>query len=170
MTLKLAADGKMHFYKTGTTIDMVPPYAASLVTGFIVTGRGSSDVLIVDSMAAGASSIAIDHATLSILHDNAISAGTNVTVSGGILNFNGHCRRDWKSHADRRLASLRRGASIISDDYGFLEHAFCHFDRLRYADHRLILGSGRRRECRKLRRNLRRSRSANGFRISFGCE
>ena len=89
MTLKLAADNKMHFYKTGTTIDMVPPYAASLVTGFIVTGRGSSDVLIVDSMSAGASSIAIDHATLSILRDNAISAGTNVTVSGGILNFNG---------------------------------------------------------------------------------
>ncbi len=40
-------------------------------------------------LGAGADTLLIDHATLRIGRDNAISAGTSVTVDGGVLDFNG---------------------------------------------------------------------------------
>ena len=42
------------------------------------------------ALGGGTNSLLIDHATLTLNQDNAISAGTNVTVSGGLLDFNGH--------------------------------------------------------------------------------
>ena len=41
-------------------------------------------------LGTGENSLLIDHATLNLHQDAAISAGTKVTVDGGVLNFNGH--------------------------------------------------------------------------------
>ena len=90
MTLKFAADGKLHFYKTGTTIDMVTPQPPANVSAIDVTGRDAGDMLTVESMGTGVPDLAVHGATLTISGDNAISAGTNVTIDGGSLNFNGH--------------------------------------------------------------------------------
>jgi hypothetical protein len=90
ITLKLAADGKLHFYKTGTTTDVVPPQAPANVFGIDVTGRSTGDVLTVDSMGTGVPSLAVHNVTLIISRNNAISAGTSVTIDAGVLDFNGH--------------------------------------------------------------------------------
>jgi hypothetical protein len=42
------------------------------------------------ALGTGANSLLIDHATLILNQNNAISAGTNVTMSGGMLNYNGY--------------------------------------------------------------------------------
>ena len=41
------------------------------------------------SLGGGADSLTLDHATLMLSQDNAISAGTSVTIDGGILDLNG---------------------------------------------------------------------------------
>ena len=41
-------------------------------------------------LGGGNDNLLVDHTTLNIGRDDAISAGTNVTVIGGVLNFNGH--------------------------------------------------------------------------------
>lgn len=41
------------------------------------------------AFAGGVNSLLIDHATLKINQDNAISAGTDVTINGGVLDLNG---------------------------------------------------------------------------------
>jgi hypothetical protein len=90
VTLKLDVDGKLHLYRTGTTTDVVPPHALAKVTEVSVTGGSTSDVLTIDSMGTGAVNLTINTATGEIAKDNAISAGTTVTVDGGVLDFNGH--------------------------------------------------------------------------------
>ena len=42
------------------------------------------------SLGSGTDSLLLDHVTLNLDRDNAISDGTNVTVSGGVLNFGGY--------------------------------------------------------------------------------
>jgi hypothetical protein len=90
LTLQLTGDGMLHIYRTGTTTDAVPPQLAANVTGIQVTGRGTSDVLTVVSMGAGVPSLTVVNATLSVSQDDAVAAGTIVTIDGGVLNFNGH--------------------------------------------------------------------------------
>jgi subtilisin-like proprotein convertase family protein len=152
LTVKIGEDGKLHAYQTGTTIDIVPPYAFSNVSDIQITGRGNDDdVLTVDfssgvpipagglkfngdshingdtilikgttgndqvtfnrtqiivagvpalgfsnveffgfDLVTGTDTLLIDHTTLRIDRNNAISASTNVTVDGGTLDFNGN--------------------------------------------------------------------------------
>jgi hypothetical protein len=42
------------------------------------------------ALGTGTNSLTLDHVTLALAGDGAISAGTNVTIDGGVLNFNGH--------------------------------------------------------------------------------
>jgi hypothetical protein len=49
LTLKRTADGLVHFYKTGTENDVVPPRLYSSITTLTITGRdGVDDILTVD--------------------------------------------------------------------------------------------------------------------------
>lgn len=49
LTLKLASDGRLHVYRTGTTTDAVPSCAAGEVLDVRITGRdGSADALTID--------------------------------------------------------------------------------------------------------------------------
>jgi hypothetical protein len=152
ITLKLSGDGKLHAYRSGTTIDAVPPHVFAKVSAILITGRSDADdVLTVDcengspvpvagmtisggthvlgdtfvlkgtaadddvtlnanylhrngsvltlyssfeffafDLGGGVNALSIDHATVGINRDDAISAGTSVTLDGGELNFNGH--------------------------------------------------------------------------------
>ena len=48
LTLK-AAGGKLHLYRSGTTIDAIPPHAAGKITGITIAGRaGADDQLTID--------------------------------------------------------------------------------------------------------------------------
>jgi hypothetical protein len=42
------------------------------------------------NLGGGVNNLTLDHVTYNLSQDNAISAGTNVTVNGGALNYNGH--------------------------------------------------------------------------------
>ena len=49
MTLKLETDGKLHFYRTGTTINILTPQSYAGVTNLSITGRDDvSDLLTID--------------------------------------------------------------------------------------------------------------------------
>ena len=49
LTLQLAADGYLHLYQSGTTTDVVPPYAEAGLNSVTVTGlNGASESLTVD--------------------------------------------------------------------------------------------------------------------------
>jgi hypothetical protein len=89
MTLKFAADNKLHFYKTGTTTDMVTPQPLANVSAIDVTGRGVSDILVVESMGAGVPFLVIHNATTNVALNTAIPAATQVTIDGGAMNFTG---------------------------------------------------------------------------------
>ncbi len=154
MTLKLAADGKLHLYQTGTTTDIVAPLPFAAVNSVSITGRDNiDDALTVDfgggnpipaggasfdggagggntliiagipgddsvvmtssqitdngsapiaygnvaffgfDLAGGTNNLLLDHATLNLNQDGAVSAGTIVTIDGGTLNFNGHAEQ-----------------------------------------------------------------------------
>ena len=90
LTLKLDTDGKLHLYRTGVVpnVDAVPPHNPAMVTGVSITGRGANDIVI-DEYSGAYTSLLINSATFKISQDNAISAGTNVTIDGGILDLNG---------------------------------------------------------------------------------
>ena len=153
MTLKRGTDGMVHFYRTGTTTDVVVPCSLAYVSSISITGRDNlADALTVDfgggnpipaggatfnggagtgnslsivgvagddnvtmsatqitdngsapitysnvaffgfSLGTGTNSLLIDHATLNLDQNNAISAGTTVTVDGGILNCNAYAQ------------------------------------------------------------------------------
>jgi hypothetical protein len=90
LTLELAGDNKLHVHIAGTTTDAVPPMLAADVTRISIVGRGAGDVLTVLTTGNGVANLLLANATLDVGLDNAISAGANVTVDGGALNFNGH--------------------------------------------------------------------------------
>jgi hypothetical protein len=90
MTLTLAGDGKLHIYKAGTTTDAVPPHWPTMVTAIDVTGRGTGDVLLVAPMGSLGPSITVHYATLTVSQNNAIPAGTDVTIDAGELNLGGY--------------------------------------------------------------------------------
>ena len=89
LTLTLGGDGKLHLYETGTTVDAVPPHDPTKVSGLNIFGRDTNDVLS-DDYAGAFAELLLDHATLRLDQDNALSADTNVTINGGILDSNGH--------------------------------------------------------------------------------
>jgi O-glycosyl hydrolase len=150
LTLQLAADGYLHLYQTGTTTDVVSPYAKAGLNSVAVTGlNDAAEALTVDLSAGQAipaggitfdggtgaenslviigapggnsvvmsasqitvnalapvyysnvtyfgfnlsdsgNSLAVNGATLTINQDNAISAGTSVTIDGGVLDLGG---------------------------------------------------------------------------------
>ncbi len=89
LTLTLGGDGKLHLYRTGSTTDAVPPHNPVKVAGVNLAGRGTDDILIDDYPAVFAD-LLFDHATLLVNRDDAFSSDTNVTVNGGVLNFNGY--------------------------------------------------------------------------------
>ena len=86
--MKQGDDGKLHVYQTGAATDAVPPHNPIMVTGISITGRDTNDIVI-DEYSGAYSSLLVKNATLKINQDNAISAGTNVTIDGGILDLNG---------------------------------------------------------------------------------
>ncbi len=88
LTLQVGGDGKLHVYNTGTTTDAVPPHTPAYVTGISITGRDINDILT-DDYIGGYASLLINYATFKINQDDAISAGTDVTIDGGILDLNG---------------------------------------------------------------------------------
>ncbi len=90
MTLKLAADGKLHIYKTGTTDDVVAAQWPADVSAVYVTGRGTGDVFTVESMGTGASSLVVHDATLTVSQNYAIPATTDLTIDGGALMLGGY--------------------------------------------------------------------------------
>ena len=61
-------------------------------------------------LGTGNNSLLIDHATLKINQDNAISAGTDVTIDGGTLDLNnktdaiGYLTLDERKHSGRHAA------------------------------------------------------------------
>lgn len=90
MTLKYVGDGKLHIYKTGTTTDIVAPRTIAATTYIDVTGRGTGDVLVVAPMGPLGPSITVHSATLTVTQDNAIPAGTGVTIDAGAMDLAGH--------------------------------------------------------------------------------
>ncbi|MCC6125341.1 MAG: cadherin domain-containing protein, partial [Pirellulales bacterium] len=88
LTLQLGGDGKLHVYRTGGTEDAVPPHAPAMVLGIDIAGNGLGDVMTAVSMGAGIPELSVKDATLIFSQDNALSAGANVTVDGGILDLN----------------------------------------------------------------------------------
>ena len=150
LTLQIAADGNLHIYQTGTTTNVVTPYAAAGLNSVAVTGlNAGGEALTVDlstgkpipaggitfnggtgganslfligapggnsvvmsaaqitdnslapiyysnvtyfgfNLTGGSNSLSINSATLKINQDNAISAGTSVTIQSGTLDLNG---------------------------------------------------------------------------------
>ncbi len=150
LTLQLAADGNLYIYQTGTTTNVVPPYAEAGLNSVTVTGlNGAGEALTVDlsggmpipiggitfnagtgggnslsvigapggnsvvmsasqitdnslapiyysnvtyfgfNLVGGANSLSINGTTLKINQDNAISAGTSVTIDNSTLDLNG---------------------------------------------------------------------------------
>jgi fibronectin type 3 domain-containing protein len=90
LTLKRDADGKLHVYETDTTTDAVPPHNPAMVLGIDVTGRTTADELTVVSVDASIPTLTVNGGTLRLGADDALFTGTNVTVNGGVLDFNGH--------------------------------------------------------------------------------
>ncbi len=90
LTLQLGEDGKLHVYRTGTTTDAIPPHNPANVLGIEITGNGAGDTLTVVSTGTGIPTFAVNNATAILDQDNALSADTDVTVNGGVLDFNGH--------------------------------------------------------------------------------
>ncbi|MCC6124580.1 MAG: hypothetical protein IT426_06445 [Pirellulales bacterium] len=90
LTLQLGTDGKLHVYRTGGTEDALPPHDPAKVLGIDITGGGLGDVMTAVSMGAGIPELSLHSATLLLGQDDALSAGANVTVDGGALNYNGH--------------------------------------------------------------------------------
>jgi regulation of enolase protein 1 (concanavalin A-like superfamily) len=90
LTLQLDVDGKLHVYQTGSTTDAVPPHNPANVLGIEITGNGIGNVLTVESLATGIPGLAVNQAKTVLGQDNALTAGTNVTISGGELDYNGH--------------------------------------------------------------------------------
>jgi hypothetical protein len=88
LTLTLGTDGKLHFYRTGSTTDAVAAHNPAKVTGISVTGRGTSDVLTY-SYTGEYATLDIYDTSVIIAQDNAISAATAVTIDGGALDLNG---------------------------------------------------------------------------------
>jgi len=150
LTLQLAADANLHIYQTGTTTNVVPPYAMAGLNSVNVDGLnsggesltidlsggqpipaggitfnggagGGNSLFLIGSpggnsavmsaaqitdnglapiyysnalyfgfdFVGGTNSLLINNATLKINQNNAISADTNVTIDGGILDLNG---------------------------------------------------------------------------------
>ncbi len=89
LTLQLS-DGKLHVYRTGDTADAVPPHNPANVLGIDVTGRGLGDVMTAAATGTGIAELAIHRATLLLGQEDALSAGMNVTIDGGMLDFDGH--------------------------------------------------------------------------------
>ena len=83
---------------SGNTLALigVPGDDAAVLTATQVILNGSTPIaygnvaFFTFDLGAGENSLLIDHATLNLNRDDAISAGTKVTVAGGALNFNGH--------------------------------------------------------------------------------
>jgi hypothetical protein len=92
LTMKLAADGKLHVYQTVDDVetDVVPPHVPASVASVELTGRNVDDVLTVESMGTSNADLLINHLRVIVGQDNAIPSGTAVTVDGGILNYDGH--------------------------------------------------------------------------------
>jgi hypothetical protein len=80
LTLTLGGDGKLHFYRTGTTTDAVPPHDPAKVTGISVVGRGLGDVLV-DNYGAAYGTLHFSQATVQAGPINA----TTVNVQSGQL-------------------------------------------------------------------------------------
>ena len=53
LTVTLGSDGKLHAYRTGTTIDAVPPHVFANVTGIQITGRSDADDELTVDFGAG---------------------------------------------------------------------------------------------------------------------
>ena len=87
LTMQLSGDGKLHIYHTDAETDAVLPHNPAMVTGISIAGRDTNDILI-DDYNGGYASLLINNSTVKISQDNAISAGTNVTIDGGILDLN----------------------------------------------------------------------------------
>ena len=85
--MQLSGDGKLHIYHTDAETDAVLPHNPAMVTGISIAGRDTNDILI-DDYNGGYASLLINNSTVKISQDNAISAGTNVTIDGGILDLN----------------------------------------------------------------------------------
>jgi hypothetical protein len=69
-------------------------------------------------LGAGDNALALDHSTIILQKDNAISAGTTVTVDGGVLNFNGHADQIGdlivKNNGQVLGGSIRNGTTTVS--------------------------------------------------------
>ena len=85
-----AGSGNSLALKTTSVDDSAVLTAAQVaLNGSTVLTYGNAAFFAFD-LGGGTNAILVDHATLRIDRDGAISPGTNVTVNGGLLDFNGH--------------------------------------------------------------------------------
>ena len=85
------------------------------------------------NLGGGLNNLLLDNVTLNLDRDNAFSAGTNVTVSGGALNFNGHATAMGNPRCHRQCAGCRDEYPEYRHD-GYQRHAERRFDHRRHVN------------------------------------